>query len=91
VEAMSNGCVPVAFDSYGAVHDIIVDGVNGLIVPAFDIDGYAAALRKLMNNADLFAKMQSAALCTPDKFAVEKVAAKWEALFTELERGHNCL
>ncbi len=91
VEAMSNGCVPVAFDSYGAVHDIIEDGVNGLIVPAFDIDGYAAALRKLMNNVDLFAKMQSAALCTPDKFAVEKVAAKWEALFTELERGHNCL
>jgi glycosyltransferase involved in cell wall biosynthesis len=84
VEAMANGCVPVAFDSYGAVHDIIGDGVNGFIVPAFDIDGYAAALRKLMDDADMFATMQSAALCVPDRFAVEKVAAKWEVLFAEL-------
>lgn len=87
VEAMANGCVPVAFNSYGAVHEIVEDGVNGFIVPAFDLDGYAAALRKLMNNADLLSRMQSAALCTPDKFAVEKVAAQWETLFTELGGG----
>lgn len=84
VEAMANGCVPVAFDSYGAVHDIIDDGVNGLIVPAFDLDGYAAALRKLMDDADVLAAMRSAALRTPTKFSVEKVAARWEALFAEL-------
>lgn len=87
VEAMANGCVPVAFDSYGAVHDIIDDGVNGLIVPAFDLAGYAAALRKLMDDADVLAVMRSAALRTPTKFSVEKVAARWEALFAELSRG----
>ena len=89
VEAMANGCVPVVFDSYGAVHDIIEDGVNGFIVPAFDLGGYADALRKLMNDADVFVAMQCAALRTPAKFAVEKVAARWEALFAELGGG-NC-
>lgn len=84
VEAMSNGCVPVAFDSYGAVHDIIDDGVNGFIVPAFDLDRYAVALRKLMDDGEAFNKMQSAALSTPAKFAIEKVVAKWETLFAEI-------
>ena len=87
VEAMSNGCVPVAFDSYGAVHDIVEDGVNGVIVSAFDIDRYAAALRKLMTSPDELAEMKREALRTPAKFAVEKVAARWEALFAELPTG----
>lgn len=97
VEAMANGCVPVAFDSYGAVHDIIDDGVNGVIVPAFDLDGYAAALRKLMDDANMFAEMQNAAKRKPMEFVVEKVAAKWEQLFAELSGGgiivvceHSC-
>lgn len=84
VEAMANGCVPVAFDSYGAVHDIIDGGVNGFVVPAFDLDAFAASLRKLMDDANVYAEMQSAAKRKPMEFAVEKVAAKWEQLFTEM-------
>ena len=91
VEAMANGCVPVAFDSYGAVHDIIDDGVNGFVVPAFDLGAFAASLRKLMDDANVCAEMQNAAKCKPMEFAVEKVAAKWEQLFAELLGGGGAI
>ena len=41
VEAMQYGCVPFAFDSFPSLYDIINDGINGVIVPAFDEDSYA--------------------------------------------------
>lgn len=35
VEAMQHGCVPIAFDSYPAVRDIISHGENGILIPPF--------------------------------------------------------
>jgi len=90
VEAMANGCVPVAFDSFGAVHDIIDEGRNGIIVPAFDLDCYAAALKSLMANPDKLSAMQSAAKAKITEFTIEKVAAKWETMFSEIVKGDLC-
>ena len=49
VEAMANGCVPVAFDSYGSVHDIIEDGVTTIGKNAFDTNS-----KKLTVKANAF-------------------------------------
>ena len=49
VEAASFGCVPVAFDSFAAARDIIADGENGCLVPAFDLDAYAETLARLLD------------------------------------------
>ena len=38
-EAMTFGAVPVAFNSYAAITDIIDDGKNGLLVPPFSHRG----------------------------------------------------
>lgn len=50
VEAMQHGCVPVAFDSYPAVRDIISHGENGILVPPFQEEIYSNALTSLINN-----------------------------------------
>lgn len=40
--------------------DVVVDGVNGLVVPCEDLDALAAAIEKLYRNPDLMARMGEA-------------------------------
>ena len=42
------GVVPMAMDSFDAVHDIIVHGESGLIIPDNDLDAYAEDLHRLI-------------------------------------------
>ena len=81
----SFGCVPVAFDSFAAARDIIDDGGNGCLVPAFDLDAYAETLARLMSDDALRERLAKNALAQiPEKFSPEKIGAQWEALFAEL-------
>jgi len=92
VESAAFGCVPVAFDSFAAVHDIISDGENGVLVPAFDLDAYAEKLAQLMSDNALRERLAQAALSQiPEKFSPQKIVAKWENLFAEisLKNGKN--
>lgn len=52
-EAMASGCIPMAFDSYLSVRDIIEDGVNGVLVTPFDLDEYCMKLQNLIESDDL--------------------------------------
>lgn len=52
VEAMQHGCVPIAFDSYPAVRDIISHGENGILIPPFQEEDYSNAIMALTNNPD---------------------------------------
>lgn len=49
-EAMQLGCVPIAFDSFAAVHDVIKPGETGELVKAFDKKAYIDKLKYLMSN-----------------------------------------
>ena len=81
IEAATFGCVPVAFDSYAAVRDIIDDGENGALVPAFDLDAYAETLARLMRDDALRERLAKNALAQiPAKFSPEKIGALWERI-----------
>lgn len=84
VEASAFGCVPVAFDSYASVSDIISHGNNGILVPAFDCEKYAAELSRLMLDADWRIRLGTAARERIKDFSPEKIVARWEALFSEI-------
>lgn len=84
VEAAAFGCVPVAFDSYAAVRDIIDDGENGVLVSAFDLDAYTETLAQLMRDDALRERLGSAARDCVSDFSADKIAARWEALFAEI-------
>lgn len=84
VETQQCGCVPIAFDSFSAVHDIIQSGRNGYIVPNNDIDGYARALQELMNNDTLREKMAANAQKDVQRFSRENIAKQWKTLFENL-------
>ena len=90
VEAASFGCVPVAFESFAAALDIISDGENGYLVPAFDLDAYAETLARLMSDDALRERLAKNALAQiPEKFSPEKIGAQWEALLQGKNRAMN--
>lgn len=80
VEAMQHGCVPVAFDSYPAVRDIISRGENGILIPPFQEETYADALISLMNNPDELKKFSLQSLHVSRKFSPARLAPRWAAI-----------
>ena len=83
-EAMSHGTVPVCFDSYSALRDIVSDGVDGRIVPPFDVSAFADALGGLMGDSVRRGRMAVRALASAARFSAERVLPLWENLFSEL-------
>lgn len=84
-ESMQYGCVPFAFNSFASVTDIIIDGENGVLVKPFNIREYAEKLSQLMTNDELRNRLAQNAVRDVARFDVEKVADKWEKLFSELK------
>lgn len=78
LEAMQYGAVPLSFDGFGAVYDIIDDGLNGIIVPYKDVKAYRRNLEKLMTDEDMRRKMgencRKKALC----FSPDCIYSLWE-------------
>ncbi len=58
-EAASCGLPLVLSDCVGAAHDLLLDGENGVLVPAGDVAAAAAALRALAADPELRARMGS--------------------------------
>lgn len=81
VEAMQYGCVPMAFDSYASVHDIINDSENGYIIPAFDEIEYARKLDLLMSDEDLRMRMATKGRESTKRFEPGVIAQQWIDLF----------
>ena len=79
-EAMSQGCVPVVYDSFAAALDIIDDGINGCVVRHFCQQAYVSVLNELMDNEALRIKMSSAACKKYLSFSVVNISKKWYEL-----------
>lgn len=80
IEAMAKGIPVIAFE-YVGVHDIINDGVDGLVVPFGNVDGYVQKLKQLMTDKDLYERLATSALSSVHKFDKEKVMKMWLNLF----------
>lgn len=83
-EAMEYGCVPMSFDSYASVHDIIEDGENGHIISAFDEKEYARKLDLLMSDDALRIRMAIKGRETTSRFEPKVIAQQWFELFEKL-------
>lgn len=80
-EGMSFGCIPFTFNNYGAASEIIDDGVNGCLIPAFDLKQYARRLSELILDDNRRNLMYIRAQKKVQSFNVESVANQWEELF----------
>lgn len=84
-EAMAYGCVPVVFDSYEAVRDIINNKIDGLLVTPFDVNEMVKALELLVNDSNLRLKMAERGKSKIKSFEVDKIVDKWEELFRTMK------
>lgn len=79
-EAMQTGVVPVAFDAYASLHDIVEDGETGIVVRNGDVTALAAAVMRLMSDQALRAGMANRATRVCQKYRIEAVLDQWEAV-----------
>lgn len=85
-EAQQYGVVPMAFDSFAALHDIITDGYNGCIIPEKDCSTYRDRLMSLMENKDLRKTMAANALSSVEAFSPENITSQWMELFDSMKK-----
>ena len=62
----------------------MTDGVEGMIVPAFDNDRLADAMTRLASDIALRNSYSAAALQKSKSLDPAKIAAKWDLMFKEL-------
>lgn len=84
VEAMSCGCVPVVFDSFGAARDIVADGRDGALVPPYDIGAFAEAVRTLLADDGRLRLWSGRAREAVARYSASDVCDRWMSL---LEKG----
>jgi glycosyltransferase involved in cell wall biosynthesis len=85
VEALAVG-TPVLATSVGGIPEIVVDGENGLLVPAGDAGALADAVRRLFADADLRARLTAAAAPSVERFAPARTVEQLEAILQKAAR-----
>ena len=84
-EAQQCGCVPVVFNTYASLTDIIEHQRNGLIVKEGDVHQYVLTLHTLMQDEALRQRLAQHAAEDCLRYTPQKVAARWDALFKSLK------
>lgn len=84
VESMVYGCVPITFNSYESVTDIISSEINGVLIKPFDIQCYVSELQMLMNDCDKRHEMSVNAIKSSQRFVIEKIGNEWLMVLNSL-------
>jgi len=84
IEAMAYGLPAISFDCDTGPRDIIRHEIDGLLVPAGDVDKMVEALRRVMSDVHLRKEMSERAIEARERFSLERIAGMWEDLFLEL-------
>jgi len=80
LEAMSAGLAVVSFDCETGPSDLIEHGVNGILVPAGDVEGFSEALGALLRDDALRLRLAESAVEVRSRLAVPLIANRWLAL-----------
>jgi glycosyltransferase involved in cell wall biosynthesis len=83
LEAMASGR-PVVATTTGGIVDMIVDGENGLLVPPGDEYRLAEAMARLLNDADLRARLAAGAQKRVQRFTASAVVERLEAVYARV-------
>lgn len=83
-ESMQRGVVPLAFDSYPALSDIITDGYDGCVIPDNNLEVYANRMLKLMNDKMERESIARNGLKSCQRFSVENIVGYWTNLLQKL-------
>lgn len=78
LEAQAYGCVPIVFDSYASLKDVVEDGKTGVTVKEFgDIDDFAYKLSDLMRDENKRLAISESAKSESNRFSSERICNQW--------------
>ena len=83
IEAQQCGCVPLAFDSFASLKDIITREDNGFIIPNNDIPAYIQQIKQLMTDDKLRKSMAANAIESSKRFTIDTIIKEWIKLMEE--------
>jgi glycosyltransferase involved in cell wall biosynthesis len=87
VESMEYGVIPVVYNSFVSVYDLIEDGVDGFIMePPYSEEEFVKTLELLMSDKEKRKSMTKAAMKKAELYSVDAIATQWSALFNELKQ-----
>lgn len=89
VEAMACSLPVVSFDCENGPRSIISDGVDGFLVPSFNIRYFADRILMLMKDENLRKQMGEKGRLKSQQYTVEKIALQWKELFDDLMSNHE--
>lgn len=79
-EAQQMACVPIAFNSYSSITDVIENNKNGILVEYANTDQYFYALKHLMEYPDSLKTMASNGVISSKRFCNNEIVDQWEKL-----------
>lgn len=77
LEAKACGCVPIVFDSFSAIKDIIQDKKDGIIVKSFEDNLFYCELMQIINNPLILKNMSTNCLEDINRFSIERIGEEW--------------
>ena len=85
IEAQHYGCVPIVYDNFDALKDIIINGKTGFIITPNDRVNFVSTLRMLMERPQLLQNISNNILNQNNKlFSIEYVISEWITLYKKL-------
>lgn len=87
-EATQMGCTPIVLDTFGSLHDIVQNGVNGIIIKN-DTSGQflAEAIAELIANNRHRETLGLESIELSHRFELDNIAALWMKLYREIAFG----
>ena len=84
VEAQKMGCVPIVFDTFSSLREIVTDKENGRIIPNNDTKKYIDTVVELMNNSETRLKLVQNGLNNCQRFSQQTICKRWKSLIESL-------
>jgi len=83
VEAQAFGCVPIAFECFSAIGEIIEDHRSGFIVERGNTTSFIARLDAALADGGKLESMSIEAIRSVEKFSSERISEQWLTYFQE--------
>ena len=84
-EAMQHNVIPIAYNSYESIEDIITNGIDGFTIRPFSTSDYSKTLKRLMIDTlyrgHILENINQKNV--RDKDTIDKIIDQWEKLFKE--------
>lgn len=89
IEAMAHGLPVLSFDCENGPRSIISDGLNGFLIPPFNVDMLSEKMMLLMDNVDLRKRIGLNAYNESMKYDMDHIGLQWKQLFDSLINGNE--